>query len=68
MRNRIISTAFTYLLRLAGLDDVFVEHGETACIMSVEVATPLYECVIPGFQCTHRHDVHPVRWPPDKPA
>jgi hypothetical protein len=41
MRNRIISTAFTYLLWLAGLDGVCVEHGETACVMTVEAATPL---------------------------
>ncbi len=45
----------------ADLDGVCVEHGETACVITVEAATPVEECVIPGFQCTHRHDIRPVR-------
>ena len=52
----------------ADLDGMCVEHGETACVMTVEVATPVHECVIPGFQCTHRHDIHPVRWLPIQPG
>lgn len=51
----------------ADLDGVCVEHGETACVMTVELATPVYQCVIPGFQCTQRHDIHPVRWLPIQP-
>jgi hypothetical protein len=24
----------------------------------------VFECVIPGFQCTHGHHIRTVEWPP----
>ncbi len=44
---------------------VCVAHGETACVITVELPDPINECVIPGFHCTHDHHISPVRrWPP----
>ncbi len=45
----------------ADLDGVCVEHGETACVMTVHAAPTVSECTIPGCQCTHQHDGHPVQ-------
>ena len=45
----------------ADLDGVCVEHGETACVMTVRAAPTVSECAIPSCQCTHRHDSHPVQ-------
>ena len=42
------------------------EHGSADCLVSVLLGSPLFECVIPGFQCTHGHHadrVRPVQWP-----
>jgi hypothetical protein len=53
--------------RAAEADGTCTEHGGTECVVTVEVAPPLFECVIPGFQCTHghhAHDIRPVQWPP----
>jgi len=51
----------------ADLDGVCVEHGETACVMTVEVATPLDECGFPGCQGVHRQDFQPVLRMPTQP-
>lgn len=48
----------------ADLDGVCVEHGETACVMTLEGATPMCEWVIPGSQCTHRDDMRRSRIQP----
>jgi recombinational DNA repair protein (RecF pathway) len=45
----------------ADLDGVCVEHGETACVMTVHAAPTVPECTIPGCPCTHQHDGHPVQ-------
>jgi hypothetical protein len=47
----------------ADLDGVCVEHGETACVMTVGVATPESGDVIPDRRGTRRH-FHPRRWLP----
>jgi hypothetical protein len=50
--------------READADGVCPQHGDTACVIKVEVSPPLFECVIPGFQCTHGHHIRTVEWPP----
>jgi hypothetical protein len=50
--------------READAAGVCPEHDDTACVLTVEVTPPVFECVIPGFQCTHGHDTHNVEWPP----
>jgi hypothetical protein len=51
--------------RAAGADGVCAEHGGTECVVVVEVAPPLFECVIPGFQCLHGHEaIATVEWQP----
>ncbi|HEX2176507.1 MAG TPA: hypothetical protein VHG70_11410 [Nocardioidaceae bacterium] len=52
----------------ADADGVCLEHATTRCVIAVQVSPPLFECVIPGFQCTHRHDIRTVEWPPIGPA
>lgn len=44
-----------------------VEHGGTSCIITVSVSPPVFDCVIPGFQCTHHHDIRKVEWQPIRP-
>jgi hypothetical protein len=68
---RIVATPFAACVltgQEADLDGVCVEHGETACVMTVGAATPLYEQVVSDAQCTHRHDIHPVRRLPIDPG
>jgi hypothetical protein len=52
----------------ADLDGVCVEHGETACVITVGVATTAEESVTPGLRCTRRHDIHPAHRLPIQPG
>jgi hypothetical protein len=53
--------------READAHGMCTEHGETACVVTVSLGPPVSECVIPGFECTHGHDVRPVWWPSIEP-
>ena len=50
--------------READAEGVCPEHHDTTCVLTVDVSPPVYECVIPGFQCTHGHHIRKVEWPP----
>jgi hypothetical protein len=50
--------------READADGMCREHRSDACVITVAVGPPVFDCVIPGFQCTHGHHVRKVEWPP----
>ncbi len=53
--------------RVATEDGRCPEHDSADCLVSVLLESPLFACVIPGFQCTHDHQaytIRPVQWPP----
>jgi hypothetical protein len=41
-------------------DGVCVEHGETACVVTVRLDPAVSKCVIPGYECTHDHQAPPA--------
>jgi hypothetical protein len=54
--------------READADGRCLEHSSDTCVITVQVSPPVFQCVIPGFECTHGHHVRPVQWPPLDPA
>jgi molybdopterin biosynthesis enzyme len=53
VKNELVACVLTG--QEAGADGICVEHGEAVCVVTVAVAPPVFDCVIPGYQCTHDH-------------